>query len=158
MRGSRFFRFNGYYIVIVHSVQFSSVESLSRVQVFATPWITEHQASLSILEFTQTHVHRVDDAIQPSHPLSSPSPPTPNPSQHQCLFQWVNYSHEVAKVLVSALASFLPKKSFYINKNKGSGEEQLLTYVWTFHKFTLYMIYCLMIRKYTISVLILLEY
>ena len=46
-----------------------------------------------------THVHRVGDAIQPSHPLSSPSPPGPRPSQHQSLFQWVNSSHEVAKVL-----------------------------------------------------------
>ena len=63
-------------------------------------------------EFTETHIHRVSDAIQPSHPLSSPSPPAPNPSQHQNLFQWVNSSHEVAKVLeFSALASFLPKKS-----------------------------------------------
>ena len=43
-------------------------------------------------EFTQTHVHRVSDAIQPSHPLSSPSPPAPNPSQHQGLFQWVSSS------------------------------------------------------------------
>ena len=51
------------------------------------------------LEFTQTHVHRVGDAIQPSHPLSSPSPPAPNTSQHQGLLQWVNYLHEVAKVL-----------------------------------------------------------
>ena len=50
-------------------------------------------------EFTQTHVHQVGDAIQPSHPLSSPSPPVPNPSQHQGLFQWVNSLHEVAKVL-----------------------------------------------------------
>ena len=50
-------------------------------------------------EFTQTQVHRVSDAIQPSHPLSSPSPPAPNPSQHQSLFQWVNSLHEVAKVL-----------------------------------------------------------
>ena len=50
-------------------------------------------------EFTETHVHRVSDAIQPSHPLSSPTPPAPNPSQHQSLFQWVNSSHEVAKVL-----------------------------------------------------------
>ena len=50
-------------------------------------------------EFTQTHVHRVSDAIQPSHPLSSPSPPAPNPFQHQSLFQWVNYSHKVAKIL-----------------------------------------------------------
>ena len=50
-------------------------------------------------EFTQTHVHRVGDAIQPSHPLSSPSPPASNPSQHQSLFQWVSSLHEVAKVL-----------------------------------------------------------
>ena len=50
-------------------------------------------------EFTQTHVHLVCDAIQPSHPLSSPSPPAPNPSQHQGFFQWVKSSHEVAKVL-----------------------------------------------------------
>ena len=55
--------------------------------------------SLSKLpEFTQTHVHRVSDAIQPSHPLSSPSS-APSPSQHQGLFQWVNSSQEVAKVL-----------------------------------------------------------
>ena len=52
-----------------------------------------------LLEFTQTHAHRVVDAIQPSHPLSSPSSPAPHPSQHQGLFQWVNSSHEVAKVL-----------------------------------------------------------
>ena len=52
-----------------------------------------------LLEFTQTHVHWVSDAIQLSHPLSSPSPPTFNPSQHQSLFQWVNSSHQVAKVL-----------------------------------------------------------
>ena len=50
-------------------------------------------------EFTETHVHWVSDASQPSHPLSSPSPPAPNTSQHQNLSQWVNSSHEVAKVL-----------------------------------------------------------
>ena len=50
-------------------------------------------------EFTQTHVHWVSDAIQPSHPLSSPSPPAFNLSQHQGLFKWVCYSHQVAKVL-----------------------------------------------------------
>ena len=48
-------------------------------------------------EITQTHVHRVGDATQSSHPLLSPSPPAPNPSQHQSLFQWVSSSHEVAK-------------------------------------------------------------
>ena len=50
-------------------------------------------------ESTQTHVHQVDDAIQPSHPLSSPSPPSLNPFQHQGLFQWVSSSHQVVKVL-----------------------------------------------------------
>ena len=52
-----------------------------------------------LLEFPQTHVHWVDDAIQPSHPLLPPSPPPLNPSQHQGLFQWVSSSHQVAKVL-----------------------------------------------------------
>ena len=52
-----------------------------------------------LLEFTQTHVHRVGDAIQPSHPLSSPSPPTFNPSQQQGVFRWVSSLHLVAKVL-----------------------------------------------------------
>ena len=62
----------------------------------STPGLPVHH---QLPEFTETHVHRVIDAIQPSHPLSSPSPPAPNPSQHQSLFQWVNSSHEVAKVL-----------------------------------------------------------
>ena len=63
-------------------------------------------------EFTQTYIHQVSDTIQPSHPLSSPFPPAPNPSQHQSLFQWVNSSHEVAQVLeLQLLASFLSKKS-----------------------------------------------
>ena len=84
-------------------LQFSSVQSLSRVQLFATPWTVAQQASLpitnSLPEFTQTHVHWVSNAIQPSHPLSSPSPPTFNLSQHQGLLQWVSSSHQVAKVL-----------------------------------------------------------
>ena len=62
----------------------------------STPGLPVHH---QLLEFTQTHVHRVSYAIQPSHPLSSPSPPAPNPSQHQSLCQWVNSLHEVAKVL-----------------------------------------------------------
>ena len=76
-------------------MSFSSVQLRSCVWLFVTPWIAAHQASL----FTQTHVHGVNDGIQPSHPLSSPSPPAPNPSQHQSFFQWVSSSHEVAKVL-----------------------------------------------------------
>ena len=74
----------------------------------STPDLPVHH---QLPEFTQTPVHQVSDAIQPSHPLSSPSPPAPNPSQHQSLFQWVNSSHQVAKYWLSALASFLPKKS-----------------------------------------------
>ena len=62
----------------------------------STPGLPVHH---QLPEFTQTHVHRLSDAIQPSHPLSSPSPPAPNPFQHQSLFQRVNSSHEVAKVL-----------------------------------------------------------
>ena len=71
------------------SVQFSSVQSLSPVRSLCNPMNcrmpglpVHHQ----LPEFTQTHVHRVDDAIQPSHPLSSPSPPALNLSQHQGLF------------------------------------------------------------------------
>ena len=52
-----------------------------------------------LLEFTQTHVHRVGDAIQPTHPLAFPFPPTFNLSQHQGLFKWVSSSHQVDKVL-----------------------------------------------------------
>ena len=62
-----------------------------------------------VQEFTQTHVHWVSDAIQPSHPLSSPSLPTFNLSQHQGLFQWVSSSYQVAKsIRVSASSSVLP--------------------------------------------------
>ena len=62
----------------------------------STPGLPVHY---QLPEFTQTHVHRVSDAIQPFHPLSSPSPPAPNPFQHQSLFQWDNSLHEMAKVL-----------------------------------------------------------
>ena len=79
------------------SVQFSrSVSNLLRPMNHSTLGLPVHH---QLPEFTQTHVHRVSDAIQPSHPLSSPSPPAPNPSQHQGLFQWVNSLHDVAKVL-----------------------------------------------------------
>ena len=80
---------------------FSSVQSLSPVRLFAdpmnrsTPGLPVHH---QLPEFSQSRVHRVSDAIQPSHPRSSPSPPAPNPSQHQSL-PIVNSSHEVAKVL-----------------------------------------------------------
>jgi len=82
------------------SVQFSSVTqscpTLCDPMNRSTPGLPVHH---QLTEFTQTHVHRVGDAIQPFHPLSSPSPPAPNHSQHQSLFQWVNSWHQVAKVL-----------------------------------------------------------
>ena len=62
----------------------------------STPGLHVHH---QLPEFTQTHVHQVGDAIQPSHLLLSPSPPASNPSEHQGLFPRVNSSHEVAKVL-----------------------------------------------------------
>ena len=62
----------------------------------STPGLPVHH---QLLEFTQTYVHWVSDAIQPSHPLSSPSPPSFNLSQHQGLFQWVSSLQQVAKVL-----------------------------------------------------------
>ena len=87
--------------------QFSSVQSLCYVRLFANPWTAAYQASLvhhQLPELAQTHVHRVDVAIQPSHPLSSPSPPTFNHSQHQGLFKWVSSSHQVAEVISQRLS------------------------------------------------------
>ena len=94
------YRWNLYLLYYFPWVQFSSVaqscltpcDPINR----STPGLPVHH---QVPEFTQTHVHWVRDAIQPSHLLSSPFPPAPNPSQHQSLFQWVNSSHEVAKVL-----------------------------------------------------------
>ena len=81
---------------------FNSLQSLSRVRLFVTPWTTARQASLSITNswsLLKTYVHWVGDTIQPPHPLSSPSPPNFNLSQHQDLFKWVSSSNQVAKVL-----------------------------------------------------------
>ena len=69
-------------IAILEDSLVNSVQLLSHVRLFATPWTAARQASLS-LELAQTYVHRVSDAIQPSHPLSSASPSTFNLSQHQ---------------------------------------------------------------------------
>ena len=82
------------------SVQFSPVAqscpTLCDPMNHNTPGLPVHNQRP---ESTQTHVHRVSDAIQPSHPLSSPSPPAPNPSQHHGLFTWVSSSHQMAKIL-----------------------------------------------------------
>ena len=82
------------------NIQFSSVTqscaTLCDPMNRSTPGLPVHH---HLPEFTQTHIHWVGDAIQPSHPRSSPFPPAPNPSQHHSLSQWVNSSHEVAKVL-----------------------------------------------------------
>ena len=82
------------------NVQFSSVAqlcpTLCDLMNCSTPGLLVHH---QLPESTQTHVHRVSDSIQPSYPLSSPSPPALNLSQHQGLFKWVSSSHKVAKVL-----------------------------------------------------------
>ena len=84
----------------MYFLQFSSVAqscpTLYNPMNRSTPGLPVHH---QLPEFTQTYVHQVCDAIQPSHPLTSPFPPAPNPSQHRGLFQWVNSLHEVAKVL-----------------------------------------------------------
>ena len=84
-------------------IQFSSVQ-FSRSVMSDSLWPHELQHPSTpvhhqLLEFTQTHLHWVGDAIQPSHPLSSPCSPTFSLSQHQGIFQWVSSSHQVAKVL-----------------------------------------------------------
>ena len=85
---------------VANSVQFSSVTqsclTLCNPMDHNTPGLPVHH---QLLEFTQTCVHWVSDAIQPSHPLSYPAPPTFSLSQHQGLFQWLSSSHQVAKVL-----------------------------------------------------------
>ena len=85
---------------MISSVQFSSVAhlclNLCDPMDCSMPAFSAHH---QLLEPTQTHVHWVSGAIQPSHPLSSPSPPTFNLSQLQGLFKWISSSHQVAKVL-----------------------------------------------------------
>ena len=87
---------------IRYAIQFSSVTQLcptlcDPMNCSMSGLPVHHQ----LPESTQTHIHWLGDAIQPSHPLSSPPPPALNPSQHQGLFQWVSSSHQVAKVLES---------------------------------------------------------
>ena len=97
--------------ITISSVQFISVAQ--SCPTFCDPMnrsMPDLPVHHQLPELTQTLVHRVRDAIQPSHSWSSPFP-APNPSQHQSLFQWVNSWHEVTKVLVSALTSFLPKNT-----------------------------------------------
>ena len=88
------------WLALILIIQFSSVAqsclTLCDPMNHSTPGLPVHN---KLPEFTQTHAPRVGDAIQPSHPLSLPSPLAPNPSQNQGLFQWVNSSHELAKVL-----------------------------------------------------------
>ena len=78
----------------------ASVQSLSHFRLCVTPWIAVHQASLSITNSRTLPKLMFIESVMPSnHPLSSPSPPAFNPSQHQCLFKWVSSSHQVAKIL-----------------------------------------------------------
>ena len=91
-------------IATLPSYQFSSIiqscPTLCNSMDCSTPGFPVHH---QLLEFTQTHVHWVGDAMQPSYSLSSLSPPIFNPSWHQGLFQWVGSSHQVAKILAFQL-------------------------------------------------------
>ena len=117
-----------YTLVVVGWDQFSSVAqscpTLCDPMDCSTPGFPVHH---QLLELTQTHVHWVSDAIQPSHPLSSPSPPAFNLSQHQGLFKWVSSSHQVAKVLEFQLQHQSEKEQVY--------EYNWLTllYSWNYH-------------------------
>ena len=102
--------FSKWSLQVQHRIQFRSVTqscpALCDPMDCSMPGLPVHQ---QLPEFTQTHVHWVSDAIQPSHSLSSPSPSTFNFSQHQGLLKWVSSSHQVAKVLEFQLqASVLP--------------------------------------------------
>ena len=88
--------------IFYHHLCLQSLSSVAQSCPTLQPHETQHTrppCPSPTLESTQTHVHWVSDAIQPSHPLSSPSPPALNLSQHQGLFQWVSSSHHVVKVL-----------------------------------------------------------
>ena len=123
-----------FYSSLLHSNIYNQIRSVAQScptlwdpMNHSTPGLPVHH---QLLEFTQIHVHQVSDAIQPSHPLLSPSPPAPSPSQHQGLSQWVmrwpkDWSLEL-KVLVgrssvdllqSQLSSYPQKHSLVLKKN-----------------------------------------
>ena len=103
----RIFHIEEFQLIIVQEMiksdtAFNSVQSLSRVWLFATPWTAAHQASLSITNsWSLLKPMSIVSVVpsNPSHPLSSPSPPAFNLYQHRCLFKWVSSSHQVVKVL-----------------------------------------------------------
>ena len=111
------------------SVQFSSFTkscpTLCNSMNCSTPGPPVHH---QLPEFTQTHVHRVGDAIQPSHPLSSPSPAL-NLSQHHGLFKWVSSLHQVAKVLEFQLQHQCFQRTCYSAIKRNAFESVLMRWV-----------------------------
>ena len=89
----------------------------------STPGLPVHH---QLPEFTQAHVHWVGDAIQPSHPLSSPSPPAFSSSQHQSLFQWVSSLHQVAKGLALQLCSHEIKRRLLLGRKVMTNLDSIL--------------------------------
>ena len=104
-QGSPWVRAHGYFLSFHLYSSVQSCPTLCDPMNHSTPGLPVHR---QLLEFTQTHVHWVGDTIQPSHPLSSPSVPAHNLSQHQGLFKWVSSLHHVAKVLEFQSTSVLP--------------------------------------------------
>ena len=114
----------------VKASQFSSVQFSSVAQSCLTlcdpmnrsmPGLPVHH---QLPEFTKTYVHWVSDAIKPSHPLSSPSPPAPNPSQHQSLFQWVNSSQRWPKYWSFSFSIIPSKASHRLLKTSAGAEDK----------------------------------
>ena len=129
---------NQTYMPLEIKIHINPIQSLSRVQLFVTPWTSGLPVHRQLLEFTQTHVHWVGDVIQSSHPLLSPSPPAFNLSQYQGFFQWVSSSHQVAKVLEFHLQHHHQSKfcwggvgenQTWIWSRKGTKTEKMLQYI-----------------------------
>ena len=115
--------------IYAQSLAHSSVQScptLCDPMNCSTPGLPVHH---QLPESIQTHVHWVGDAIQPSHPLSSPSPPALNLSQHQGLFKWVSSLHQVAKVNISKNKKNSLKSGFLSNCWRDTHTCQVVRYL-----------------------------
>ena len=126
------------YIIHLSLVQFSSVAqscpTLCDPMNRSTPGLSVHH---HLPEFTQPHIHQVCDAIQPSHPQSSPSLPTPNPSQHQSLFQWIlpMFHQLVLCFLFSNLFKFTESyNSFLVDKLRYNPNKNYSFFSLSFHE------------------------
>ena len=118
-------------------LQFSSVQWLSGVWLCDPEDCSMPGVPVQLPELPRTHIHQVSDVIEPSHPLSSPSPPAFSLSQHQGLFQWVSSSHQVAKVLSFSFSFSISPSDEYsgLISFRIDWFDTLLNYLFVFHLF-----------------------